>query len=144
MTITPLKSVRDWLRTCPTLSLLSRLNIDVLPSDEGAYSVEEMPAAPIVRQFLDGSSERQLLFAIRARFAYSVEAAQAIENLELFDAIQSWMDEQCSEGNLPTLSDGCTATKVEATTYGYLFDVEDSVGLAVYQIQCRLSYDKEC
>lgn len=141
MTIT--ESVKDYLAECPLLGDFKRLCVDFLPEDTETYSIEEIPAETILRAYIDGSSERQFVFVFAARLFYSEETRNNIENSGFYEKFAEWLEEQTEADDLPVLADGKTATKIEAMSSGYLFDVSGDLSSARYQIQCRLIYDQE-
>ena len=141
--MTVIESVKDYILTCPLLKELKRLNIDFLPEDPDTYSIEGVPAAEIIRHYLDGGTERQFLFVFAARLFYSEEVRNNIENSGFYEKFAEWLEEQTEADNLPKLAEGKTATKIEAMSSGYLYDISGDLTNARYQIQCRLIYDKE-
>lgn len=141
--MTIIESVKDFILTCPLLSELKKLNIDFLPEDTDTYSIESIPAQEIINTYLDGSTERQFVFVFAARFFYSEEIRNNIENSGFYESFSQWLEEQTEADNLPELTGGRTASKIEAMSSGYLYDIAGGMDNARYQIQCRLIYDKE-
>ena len=141
--MTIVESVKNFILTCPLLSELKRLNIDFLPEDPDTYSLEGIPAPEILTTYLDGSTERQFVFVFAARFFYSEEVRNNIENSGFYEKFAEWLEEQTEADNLPKLSGKRTASKIEAMSSGYLYDIAGDLTNARYQIQCRLIYDKE-
>lgn len=141
--MTIIESVKDFILTCPLLAELKSLNIDFLPEDPDTYSIENIPAQEILKTYLDGSTERQFVFVFAARMFYSEEVRNNIENSGFYEKFAEWLEEQTEADNLPILTGGKTASKVEAMSSGYLYDIAGDLSNARYQIQCRLIYDKE-
>ena len=141
--MTIVESVKDFILTCPLLDDLKRLNIDFLPEDPDTYSIEGIPAPEIINTYLDGSTERQFVFVFAARLFYSEEVRNNIENSGFYEQFAEWLEEQTEADNLPQLAEGKTASKIEAMSSGYLYDIAGDLTNARYQIQCRLIYDKE-
>lgn len=141
--MTIVESVKNYILTCPLLGDLGRLNIDFLPEDPDTYSIEEIPAQAIMKTYIDGSTERQFVFVFASRFLYSEEVRNNIENSGFYEQFAEWLEQQTEAENLPELSAGKTATKIEAMSSGYLYDISGDFSNARYQIQCRLIYDKE-
>lgn len=141
--MTIIEAVKDFILQCPYLDALKKVNVDFLPQDSTSYSIEETPVQPILKQFLDGSSERQFAFVFASRLQYSDEVRNNIENSGFFESFQGWL-EACTENDVfPDLGSGKTPYKIEAISSGYLFDVSGDFRNARYQIQCRLLYDKD-
>lgn len=143
MARTIIESVREFIKQCPYIDELKNLAVDFLDSDTGYYSIEEVPVSPILKTYIDGSSERQFVFVFASRFDWNEEAENNISNCGFFENFQNWL-EKCSDNDiLPSLPDTMTASAIEATTSGYLYGVDPSGRQARYQIQCTLYYNKE-
>lgn len=138
-----IESIREFLLKCPYLDKLSRINVDFLPENPDTYSIERVPAPEIVKTYLDGSSERQVLFVFASRLFYSEELRNNIDNSGFYEAFSEWLEQMSEDGEMPDLGSGKTASKVEALSSGYLFGIADDFSTARYQIQCKLTYDKE-
>lgn len=141
--MTIVESVKNYILTCPLLGDLGRLNIDFLPENPDTYSIEEVPAQAILQKYIDGSTERQFVFVFASRFQYSEEVRNNIENSGFYEQFAEWLEQQTEAEILPELTGGRTATKIEAMSSGYLYDISGDLTNARYQIQCRLIYDKE-
>ena len=141
--MTIVESVKNFILTCPLLDDLKRLNIDFLPEDPNAYSIEAVPAPEILTHYLDGSTERQFVFVFAARLCYNEEVRNNIENSGFYESFAAWLEEQTEAENFPVLTGKRTASKIEAMSSGYLYDIAGDLNNARYQIQCRLIYDKE-
>ena len=138
---TIVEAVKDYFETCPYLGALASVNVDFLDKTEGSYSIEETPANPVVREFVDGSRECQFLFTFASRQFYSTtENKENIDNLHLYEKICRWLDDNNYNGVLPNLGDSREPLEIVATTGGYFFGVADGERCARYQIQCRLLY----
>ena len=135
--MTIIEAVRTYLATCPLLAG-GKLNVDFLPPEAATYSVDVVPVKPIIKQYLDGSSNRQFLFVLATRAYYGEHIRQQIDNLCFFEDFDEWLDTQNRAQTFPDLGDGRTGRKLEVTTSGYVFAPDTDT--ARYQIQCRLSY----
>lgn len=138
-----IESVKNFILKCPLLEQLQDISVDFLPDETDTFSIEETPTNTVIKSFIDGSSERQFVFVLAARLFYSEELRNNIDNSGFFEKFQNWLEYCTLDGTLPELSDGLTSTKIEAMSNGYLFDINDNLQNARYQIQCRLLYDKE-
>lgn len=130
-------SIRIFLKSCPYLKN-GRINVDYLGPDAVRYTIDAVPAAPIVKSYAGGDSLRQFVFVFASREFYGQEVLQNIENNGFYESFAAWLEEQTNNGNLPQLSDGKTAQSIEALSTGYLYDGDTDN--ARYQIQCRLLY----
>ena len=138
-----IESVKKYIESCPLLEGFKSLCVDYLPEKTDTYSIEGIPAQTVIRSYVDGSTERQFVFVFAARLFYSEEIRNNIENSGFYEAFADWLEEQSEAGNLPELPSGKTASKIEAMSSGYLFDIAGDLSNARYQIQCRLIYDEE-
>lgn len=138
-----IESVKNYIAMCPLLGTFRSLRVDFLPEDVDCYSIEPNVCDPIIRRYIDGSTERQFQFVFASRFFYSEESRNNIDNSGFYEQIAEWLDLQTEEGNFPELAAGKTPTKIEATSCGYLFDINGDMSSARYQIQCRLIYDMD-
>lgn len=134
-------SIRKFILQCPHLDELAKgVNVDYLDEDITSYSIEEAPTNPIVKRYIDGSSERQFEFIFASRESYGPEALQNIENSGFYEHFADWIEEKNKEGELPALERGLQARKIECTSTGYAFQTDED--RARYQIQLRLTYFK--
>lgn len=136
-----IEAVKEYLETCPELGELAKVKVDFLDSKDGSYSIEETPANPVIRNFVDGSRECQFLFVFASRNFYATDASREnIDNLHLYEKLSTWLDDNNRNEVFPDLGEGREVEAVEPTTAGYLFGVNDGQRCARYQIQCRLTY----
>lgn len=130
--------VRAWLKTYPPLKD-GRLNVDFLPEKARAYSVDVTPCKEVIKSYLDGSSIRQFDFILASRYYHSGDAALNAGNLAFYENFSRWVEEQNRRRSLPALDQERTARKVEVTTSGYPYLVDEH-GTARYQIQLKMIY----
>lgn len=135
-----IEAVKTWLATCPQLTD-ERLNVDFLTEDSGSYSVDVVPAEPIIKRYIGGDTQRQFLFMVSSRNAYGADVLQNLENLGFYEDFAAWVESQSNAKILPALGSGLKAQKVEALTPGYAFDANGE--RARYQIQLRMVYHAE-
>lgn len=137
--MTIIESIRNYIRECPYLDEFNKgINVDYLGENTTSYMIEEVPAPSIIKKYIDGSSVRQYLFVFASREIYGNDVIQNIENSGFYEDFANWLEEQTFAENLPILDRNKEARSIEATTSGYLFNVE--MDKASYQIQCRLTY----
>lgn len=140
---TIIQCVRDFIAKCPYLDDFKSINVDFLGENDGGYSIDEIPTNNILTTYIDGSTERQFAFSFSARFAWNNEIENNIDNSGFFEHFQNWLEECTYNDDLPELPEGMTPYKIEATSSGYLYGIENSQRYAKYQCQCRLLYDEE-
>ena len=138
--MTILETIKEFIKSCPIIDG-GKIRAEYLGKEYGEYSIEVIPGDPIVKYYLDGSSERQFTFAFGSREYYGEDDIENINNSGLYESFAAWMEKMSFEEKLPELGDGKTARKIEALTPGYIFSEEGDS--ARYQIQCRLTYFQE-
>lgn len=134
--------VRDWIKdNCPCLDLYYKaFGVDSLDDKAESYSVESVPAAPIIKRYLGGATVRQCAFSFVSRSLYDEEVLQNAANLGFFEALASWFEECNAAGTLPELGENQRAKRIEVTTNGYVYDTQAHT--AKYRMECRLIYDQ--
>lgn len=136
--MTIIEALRVWLRRYEPLSA-GRLAIDFLPKQARTYSVDSVPCKEEIKRYMDGSSLRQFLFTLSSREFKGEDIRQNADNLAFYEAFSNWVLQQNQLRKLPELADGRTARKIEVTTSGYPFQVDEN-GTSRYQIQLRMEY----
>lgn len=131
------------MKDCPLLDDDGKVRVNFLGETPIEYVIEEVPAEPIVKKYIDGSSVRQVLFIFGSREDYDKNAIQNMVSSGFYEKLAEWFDKQTAEGNLPILPDNMQCLKIEAITTGYAFEADELGKTARYQIQCRLTYYKE-
>lgn len=128
----------SFFETCPYIDSNSPINTDYLGDEIGTYSVDGTPAETILTTYLDGSTERQLMFDFTSREAVDIYNNQ--DNALFYENLTNWVEEQNELGNLPELEYPLEAESLEVITYGYADQI--SANKAIYVIQMKLKYLK--
>lgn len=137
-----IQAVREYILTFPLINELSNvIGVEYLSEDTGTFSIEEVPNDTILNTYLDGSSERVFTFILAARFFYSDETINNINNSGFFENFREWLENNTENGVFPQLDSNMKPSSIEATTNGYLFNIASGMREARYQIQCRMTYD---
>ena len=143
--MTIIEAVRNYIKTCPYLKEFEdevvKVNVDKLEEDSTVYSIDESVFDPIVKTYIDGSSERQFVFVFASREDYGQDFFQNIQNIGFYDDFSKWLEENTKNGILPDLGPGKTSSRIKAISNGYAFQTD--VDKARYQIQCKLTYYQE-
>ena len=142
--MTIIDNLYDYIKTCPALAEV-RLDIDCLQSEPEHYSLDSVAGERIVKQYLDGSTVRRQLFTVSSRANFGPDLNQQKENLEVFAALESWLDTQEALGVLPLLGAKQRARSLHVLSTAYPIEVDEGSvgGLARYQIQMELIYLQE-
>lgn len=139
-----IKSLRDYIRTCPHLDAFNnaiKVNVNYLESDTDTYSIEEVPIEPIVKRYVNGDSIRQYAFIFTSREPYGVDVLQNIDNSGFYEKFAEWIETQNNNEIFPLLDDGLEVLEIKVTSTGYAFAVTEDT--AQFQIQLRLKYFKK-
>lgn len=131
------KAVRDYFLKCPLLQD-GLFHVNYLGVDPVEYTIDQVPADPIVKRYADGGSIRQLTFVFASREAYGSDVLVNIESSGFYNQLIDWIEKQNKLDNLPELPDGKTAQSFEIQTQAYMFEADEDQ--ARYQIQARLLY----
>lgn len=131
------------MRACPLLDGDGKVRVNFLGETPIEYVIEEVPAEPIVKKYVNGSSVRQVLFIFGSREDYDKNAVQNMLSSGFYERLADWLEQQILSQNLPVLPQGMECMSVEPITTGYAFEADELGKTARYQIQCRLIYYKE-
>ena len=131
------------MRTCPLLDEDGKVRVNFLGETPIEYVIEEVPAEPIVKRYVDGSSIRQVLFIFASRDDYDKSAIQNMLSSNFYENLSDWFEQQTLKCDLPVLPEGMESQKIEAISTGYALEADELEKTARYQIQCKLTYYKE-
>ncbi len=134
--MTIIKSIREYMKTCPELSD-SEINVNFLNRYSGSVSIEPVFEEPVIRRYSDGGELRAYAFCVAYRAGFSDAPSDNLEIQELFEGICAWVDENNKNRVFPTLDNG-TCEKIEVTSNGGIYDT--AVTTARYQLLMRLVY----
>ena len=137
-----IEEIRTFMMACPYIVNFQHMLVDYLVDKNNSFSIEPVPTDTIIDEYLDGSTVEQYVFVLAGRLHYSDEIRNNIENSDIFENVKEWVKEQSDAGNFPALASGLTPTKMEVMSSGYLMGVSNDYSSAVYQIQCRLIYER--
>ncbi len=138
--MTIIEKIKEFFEECPLLEK-GRVNVNYLGTEQADYSLEAVPAQPVVRRYVDGPELRQFVFVFASREFCDEDMSQNMETARFYEELAEWIEERNGSGKLPLLDGGLEAMRLEVTAGGYLFSARS--GTARYQLQCRLIYRKE-
>ena len=117
------------------------IGINFLSAKPGEYSLEAVPADPVLKRYTDGGYLGQFLFVLASRELYGGEDSVQEGACDFYESVSAWMETATREGVLPNLPDGVRPVSLSVNSGGYL--LSNQAGHARYQMQCRLIYEKE-
>ena len=141
MNITIINALYSWFERCELISQSAPINVDLLGEDAQQYCLEVVPCTPILQKYADGSSKNQYLFIFASREYFSEDECNNMRNLEFYEDLENWIEQQNRLGTLPQLPEEDTPLSVDVLSSGYVMDKDTKT--ARYQIQCCLKYIKE-
>ena len=133
-------SVRTFLCGCPYLKD-GVFNVDYLGGNPTEYSVDTLPADPVIKKYVDGSSVRQFVFAFGSVEPYGSDVDNNLANSTFYEDFAAWIDEKNRSKEFPVLDEDKTPIEIQAQGSGYL--LENTENAARYQVQCRLVYNQK-
>lgn len=144
-----IEGLREYIKLCPHLVIYNAINptvyVDFSNSEEATtYTIEEnVTSTPIIKTYIDGSTERQYLFIFSSIESYCSDFDNNIKNINFYDNFAQWLEDNNKNEIFPTIGDKKEALKVEALTNGYLFNNPEDASTGRYMIQCKLTYYQE-
>lgn len=143
-----LNSIRDFILTCPLLVASNvddyiHVRVDYSAEETVTYNISEVPCEPIIKTYIDGSTDRQYLFNFSSVQPYNIDADINLLNNEFYANFMEWLETQTKLNNVPILDDGKEAEELGALSHGYLISNAEDGQSARYNIQCKLTYYQE-
>lgn len=136
-----ISSIKTYLQAYTGLEAGAPIWVTYLRQEPVDYSIVPLAGTRKVSTYVHGNSgEREFTFALQSN-RFTADEAERVGNIEFFESLAEWLDDQTELGNLPTLASGFNTYSIEALGFGYLFEQGDSQ-TGIYQIQMRLEYSK--
>ena len=136
-----IEAVREYIGNLDCISTFNTaINVNYLADDDNSFSIEEVPAQPIAKKYVDGSSIRQYQFVFTSKEPYSEEILQNIDNSSFYEDFANEIEEKNNKGDLPLL-EGLEARSIEVTSTPYCIKATEDK--AIYEINLNLKYFKE-
>jgi len=111
-------------------------------SDEGDLSVVISPNSEQLTQYIDGTSEHVLPFALTAMFPFSSGNDETnIDANELMEGWCDWILQQEQTSNYPNFQPATVTEISPVDQFPYLAMTYQGEKLAKYQFQCKITYE---
>jgi hypothetical protein len=136
-----ISAVKTYLASYTGLKSGAPIFIDQLDPKNPNYAIISLAGDRVLERYLDGSSVRQFVFAVRSMES-TADELERIETSGFYEALADWFESQTDLGVLPTLASGKTCTALRAEGWAYLYETSQS-STGIYQIQCILEYEQE-
>lgn len=131
-------AIREYIKKCPYLKNGRILGVDRLGADPIEYTIDTVPCEPIIKQYTDGSSVRQIEFIFGSREKYGQDVMQNIMNSDFYEKFACWIEQQDEKQIFPDFGKWRSPLSIEVLTNGYVHDVTPNTSR--YQIQLRITY----
>lgn len=131
------KGLMQYLEQCPELTGQT-FNFDFVGQNPIQWSLQIPTNTPELSTLINGDKEQKLDFILVSVSSFGEDTKGNINNLDGFQAIKQWFEENNRNFVYPDLGAGKTVTGVYAQTDGYIDATTESA--ARYQIQCRVEY----
>lgn len=135
-----MNEIREYIEKCP-LFKGGKINVNYLGSKPLSFSIDAVPANPVIKEYADGGRLCQRLFVIASRELYTKKVSENAKVSRFYEDFAAWIDEQNKKGNLPPLPPPLSAQSIEVLSDDYLFDLGEMD--ARYQLSCRITYYKD-
>ena len=134
-------AVKEYIqKECPYVSG-KKIKVNNLGEKPVSMSIEQVPGSPVIKKYVDGGSQRQMIFVLAAREEYTEPDWKQIEVAQFYEKLQNWFEEQNAKKTFPDIGDGLKPLRFEVSSSAYLMSSDYTT--ARYQIQCKLIYYKE-
>ena len=129
-------SVKEFLsKECPLISG-KKINVNYLGENQ-KYSIDTVPANPVIKKYTDGGSLRQQIFVFASQEYYDQETRENLMAAQFYEEFSDWME---GLDKVPELGVGLKAVRFEILSSGYLYKA--NTDKARYQLQFRLIYER--
>lgn len=110
--------IKEWMEKCP-LFKGGKINVDYLKDKPQSYSIDRIPVNPIVKQYVDGGTMKQIAFDFTVTAPISSKAIVNLANSKFCEDFMEWVEVQNIEKNLPNIkgifSIKCTSPRIHIT-----------------------------
>lgn len=136
-------NINSWILLYPKLN--NWIYFNAVPVISGTVSMNPVSGEKVVRSFIDGSKECELIFAIDMVCDYDNIGTTNI-NMKALDEVQNftaWIEQKGKQKDFPDLGEYNKVQKIEVLTNVPSILVDTQQSLAKYQFQTRIIYKDE-
>lgn len=131
------KSIVEWLKQCEYIQ--NGIDFELLGAGTDVYALSKVPSN-IVETFIDGSQSRTEYYTLLARMDAQLSEERE-SNDQLLENLETWIDEQNMEGNLPLLEAKIFCDNIIVSSNFYLFETQENE--SIYSLTLEIKYRKE-
>ena len=136
-----IESIRNYIGNLDCMATYNNaINANFLDGEVDSFSIEEVPANPIIKKYTDGSTLRQFQFAFCSREPYGAEILQNIDNSSFYEECSNEIEEKNNRNILPIGDNNIEPIELKVTSSAYVVATEEDT--AMYQINLNFKYLK--
>lgn len=136
-----IEAIREYISSLECMKTFDNaINVNYLSDDDYSFSIEEVPCEPIIKRYIDGSTERQYQFVFTSKEPYSEEILQNIENSSFYEDFANEIENKNFKKELPLLEGNLETRSLKVTSSPYC--VKATEDKAIYEINLNLKYFK--
>ena len=140
MKINLYRKVNEWLLDYTPFNHWVYFN--ATPIISGTVAMNMIPGDRVSKEFIDGSTQRELTFSIDMVTTYDPAGTSEV-NLQAVDEIlmfSSWVEEKATNKDFPDFGEDCKIDKIEVLTNVPSMLIDPTNQLAKYQFQAKITY----
>ena len=137
------KQINDWLLQYDALN--NWIYFNATPIIMGTVAMNSVSGDRVIREFIDGTKEKQIIFAIDMIAQYDADGTSDV-NMDALDEVNhfsAWIEQQYNDKNFPDFGEFNKIIKIEVLTNVPTLLVDSTAQLAKYQFQNRITYNDE-
>lgn len=137
------KSISDWLTT-KYKPIIGWLYFNATPMITGTVAMNSVPGNRVVKKFINGSAQKEIVFAIDMVCNYDNQGTSDI-NMNAMDEVNNFADwvDKLSSSDYPDFGEYNSITKIEVLTNVPSLLVNTEQQLGKYQFQVKITYIDE-
>lgn len=116
------------------------VNADFLGIEVNNYSLDKIPTASTIEQWLTGTKVCRDVYSFRSRNPYSSDRLNNLKNIGFFEEFESIIKSNNDKGILPEIEN---IEKIECLNCGTFNNADASGKTAVFDIQLQITYRED-
>lgn len=121
-------------------SKYKKINADFLGIEVNNYSLDKIPAASTIEEWLIGTKIYRDVYSFRSRNAYSSDRLSNLKNIGFFETFQKIVNSNNDNGILPEIDN---IESIECLNQGTFNSADASGKTAVFDIQLQIVYRED-
>lgn len=124
--------IKEFIETCPYLKE-GKINVDYLKEDINSYAIVQATTTPIVTQYRDGGSIRQIAFDFVVQAPISSRNIENLANSKFGEDFMEWIEGQDDNRNLPKIAN---IQHIQCTSPSYILQRTNTQATYIIQMNC--------